>query len=799
MRHLLSCSLLILFLAAAVSAQQDAAVEKHLAVLQSAADAANPDDKQLGEAAAAALKLGEWGTVEAVPALKKLLANEKLNTVVRSALINIPKGAGDNPADSIGVNTLRESLAVLKGKNLAGVIESLGWLRDAKSEAELVKLTKSDDLLVAQAAVLALGKIASEESVNTLKGILGDANSPNRIKAATGMLFAAEYLIKNGKKTEAAAVFETLKNCGIASVKTAAIRDSVLLDEEQGIPVFLTLLKSDDKLDVRAVLDIANKLKSPKTSRLILDNFGSLPAERKAALIEVIGVRKDPGSVEPLIQFAQSGDQQVKVAAVKALGNAGDLKGLDAILQAAAASDAALASAGNNSLMKIHGAEFNAAIVNALGSKEKPVRLAALNVIAARSITEGARAAQSLFNDSDSDIRNAAVSAFAQMVTTAGDLETLFGLYEKAEGAEKEKFREPLKLACMRISERDQAVAILEKAGNSGNTEKKQFVLELFLAVGGEKAGQSLLKAAKSSDNAVADKATELLGKWTTAEIAPGLLDLAKTLPVEKFRIRAVNGYIRIVRQLTGNLPPAKRLEMLESIEPLATREEQKKLVGELKERIQADLDKQPKFLLEEQQSKGGTAIFDGKTWEGWDFDQLGDQQKWWRIQDGAIVGGSLKEKVTKTMYVATKKEYGDFTLRLEAKITGDKGANGGVQFRSKRPVPGGDVVGYQADMTITSQYWGNLYGQGLKGRGGLFFAEAPDKEALKKSFKPNDWNEVVIVCKGDTVKISVNGVPCASFTETQADIPRKGIIGLQIHTNGPHENWYRNIRIEEE
>ena len=71
--------------------------------------------------------------------------------------------------------------------------------------------------------------------------------------------------------------------------------------------------------------------------------------------------------------------------------------------------------------------------------------------------------------------------------------------------------------------------------------------------------------------------------------------------------------------------------------------------------------------------------LFNGKTFTGWEGDQ-----KIFRIEDGAIVGGSLKHPVARNEFLATTKEYGDFELRLKFKLLGRE-ANGGVQIRSQR------------------------------------------------------------------------------------------------------------------
>ena len=40
-------------------------------------------------------------------------------------------------------------------------------------------------------------------------------------------------------------------------------------------------------------------------------------------------------------------------------------------------------------------------------------------------------------------------------------------------------------------------------------------------------------------------------------------------------------------------------------------------------------------------------SLFDGKTFKGWE----GDTNKTWRIENGALVGGSLKEKVSRARF----------------------------------------------------------------------------------------------------------------------------------------------------
>ena len=89
--------------------------------------------------------------------------------------------------------------------------------------------------------------------------------------------------------------------------------------------------------------------------------------------------------------------------------------------------------------------------------------------------------------------------------------------------------------------------------------------------------------------------------------------------------------------------------------------------------------------------------LFDGRTFQGWE----GDTQKTWRIENGALVGGSLTETVPNNDFLTTTRRYSNFVLRLKFKLTGSDGfINGGVQFRSERMRdPAHEMIGYQADL----------------------------------------------------------------------------------------------------
>ena len=179
-------------------------------------------------------------------------------------------------------------------------------------------------------------------------------------------------------------------------------------------------------------------------------------------------------------------------------------------------------------------------------------------------------------------------------------------------------------------------------------------------------------------------------------------------------------------------------------------------------------------------------AMFDGKSFAGWE----GNMESF-RIEDGAIVGGSLKAKVPRNEFLCTAKTYGDFELRLSTRLLG-AGANAGIQFRTKRIPDNFEVSGYQADMG--QSYWGCLYDESRRRK----VLARPDAATLAKALKPADWNAYVIRCQGPRIQLWLNGVKTVDYTEADDKIDRTGIIALQIHGGGPSEAWYKDITITE-
>ncbi|MHA4741036.1 3-keto-disaccharide hydrolase [Dyadobacter sp. MSC1_007] len=188
--------------------------------------------------------------------------------------------------------------------------------------------------------------------------------------------------------------------------------------------------------------------------------------------------------------------------------------------------------------------------------------------------------------------------------------------------------------------------------------------------------------------------------------------------------------------------------------------------------------------------AKTPVSLFDGKSFQGWE----GDTIKTWKIENGALVGGSLQETVPHNEFLATRKEYSNYILKVKFKLTGTEGfINTGVQFHSVRAKsPAYEMIGYQAD--LGDKYWASLYDESRRNKTLI----APDSALVEKIVKRNDWNDYEIRSQNGHIQLFLNGTKTVDYTEPDKSIPQKGLIALQIHGGGKAKVYYKDIFIEE-
>lgn len=209
--------------------------------------------------------------------------------------------------------------------------------------------------------------------------------------------------------------------------------------------------------------------------------------------------------------------------------------------------------------------------------------------------------------------------------------------------------------------------------------------------------------------------------------------------------------------------------------------------------------------------------LFNGKDLTGWDGDPT-----MWSVRDGVIHGETTPENPAKgnTFLIWKDGKTKDFELRLSFRC--NEVNNSGIQYRSKHITEGNPrnawvVRGYQHEIRNENKFpnvSGFIYDEGGKrGRivnvGEEVVWEETGKKVVKdnlisqeeflKLMKIDDWNDVVIIAKGNNIKHYLNGRLLIELTDNEPKLQLlDGILALQLHAGKPMWAEYKNIRFKE-
>lgn len=163
------------------------------------------------------------------------------------------------------------------------------------------------------------------------------------------------------------------------------------------------------------------------------------------------------------------------------------------------------------------------------------------------------------------------------------------------------------------------------------------------------------------------------------------------------------------------------------------------------------------------------------------DVSQAPEQEVRWKVENGVLTSGEPRGT-----WLMSKKEYGDFVLEFEFKLS-ERG-NSGLALRA--PLKGDPAFdGMELQM---ADYRYNTEAKESELTGGIYRAIAPKKQV----YKPTEWNKYQVTLDGSFLKVVLNDTLIhdldledqeqevkrhdGSIAPRVRDRPRKGHIGFQ-------------------
>jgi len=178
-------------------------------------------------------------------------------------------------------------------------------------------------------------------------------------------------------------------------------------------------------------------------------------------------------------------------------------------------------------------------------------------------------------------------------------------------------------------------------------------------------------------------------------------------------------------------------------------------------------------------------SAFNGKDLSGW---KTSGADVFWTVTDGVLAGenkDSFKDYKKGNM-LYSEKSYQDVVIECECRFNGE--IDSGIMVR--RDAAGKKDI--QMQIGVSRSLKKDMTGAFYIGK----YPEAGWAPKVATLWKNGEWNKIRFQAKGDTYTVWINGEQVSNYVD--ANYPKAGPIGLQVHGGVNMKVEYRNIAIGE-
>ncbi|MDX1934523.1 MAG: HEAT repeat domain-containing protein [Capsulimonadales bacterium] len=510
------------------------------------------------------------GAERSVAVLIGLLGDERTADIARY-------GLESSPSPTVA-KSLMTALKTARGKRAVGIINTLGNRGAADAAPALVPLVTHPDRMIADAAVVALGKIGTPSAIAVLRATEG-----RPLLVGQALLRAGDRLAAGGKPVQAAELYAFQAKRGRESaVRVAALRRLASVDPKQALAIGQNALTASDERVAATAGNVVATVADRATVRKSVPAWRKLPPVALMPLLAGLTARREAAAL-PLAESALTAENELlRVTAVQALATLGGAKAVPTLVTVAATGQGETKQAARVALVQLPGADADAAILRTAKTGEKSARLALLGILAERGTGEDVALLTASVADADETIVTEALKAVERHRVPMENGVLLRTLTDTSSETVREAAQSTL-VANARLvpGTEDALIAALEPAA----PPVKAILLGALARIGGDRGLTELSKAVGSSDADVKTAAiTGLAETWGDARPLPLLLATAKTDAGKTYRIQALRGYFRLLGQ-EERMPPAERVAKVKDGIAAAERpEEKQQALGILRE-----------------------------------------------------------------------------------------------------------------------------------------------------------------------------------------------------------------------
>ncbi|MBN2138589.1 MAG: HEAT repeat domain-containing protein [Sedimentisphaerales bacterium] len=480
------------------------------------------------------------GTARCVAQLESMLPDPEISHMARYALGRIDtREAG---------KALHRGLDKTSGKLKAGIINTLVQIEYSTALPDILKLVGDADKDVATAAIRAVGHFGGIEALTALSRQRTSANKELQLEIDSALLDCAGKFAADGNSRQAVELYEAFyKGKYPEHIRLAGLRGLAAAGGENATALLVEAIKGDDPALRRNAIAMMALMKGKETTDTFVSLSKSLPADGQELIVRSLAERGDVSAVPAIIEMTGNENENVRLAALEALGGLGTPQAVRHLAEAAATGSEQEKQVARASLLRITGDGVEKAIADAAVSGDAAGRVEVIRAIGQRGKAGPFSILLKLaLADEDEAVRREAILSMARI----GSPENLDVIVKLAITAKAPDDRSAVERAVVimfsKMEDRDrQAQAVIDVLNKAPN-DAKPVLLKLLSRPATDQAFEAVKAALDSRYAEVSDAAIRALGEWPNAAPAEQVYQIAQTSGNPTQKLLALRSYIRM-------------------------------------------------------------------------------------------------------------------------------------------------------------------------------------------------------------------------------------------------------------
>ncbi len=498
-------------------------------------------------------QVGHYGNREHLKSILPLLKEEKIGHMAVFAL-------GSSPLEE-AEGFLLEGMKDAEDEVLVSALLTFGEIAEKDDPRLILKYTQSDNPLVRESAIKALGSIGGPGSVDELLSLRQSADESVRDTIDEALLSALSTESK-GRAPSEYGLYEGSASTEMARVAAWKAR---LLDSPSDEVLFEKALLHEHPEIRDVAITTLPKLDAQNLIGSVSSFFNKLEEKEKIAVLYALGEAKAPSSLTIVHREINSSEPDVAAAAIYTAGTLGNRETAELLLEKYPTAGASEQELITEALTAIPQAEVDGYLI-AVVQEGSDNQAMVISLLADRAAVRSIPVLLKLIDSRDRDVKQACYDAIGAMGTDEHIPVLLDQLLQAEEALTMRSISGTIGKLASRSTNEEKILSIYTSKIGKGTERSDVLITNLIGDLKTDDACKYLIMLMHEREDRVQVEAIKALSKWPTIQPREGLLKVAESSDARNVKTLALRGYLSLV-SADESLTPWDRLNAVKAID----------------------------------------------------------------------------------------------------------------------------------------------------------------------------------------------------------------------------------------